>query len=99
MPRASSVRIELDRDGVGELLTSAAVQAMLDTRAEAVAAAARGRGITVHGSSGEIPLPVEVVSAGTTKRARALVSVDHPAGLRVESKHRLLVGSLDAARR
>jgi len=95
----SSVLIELDRDGVKALLASDDVQRVLDEKAEAVANAARGRGIKVSGTPGEVDLPVVTVKAGNAKRARALVSIDHPSGLAVEAKHRLLVGSLDAARK
>lgn len=93
----SSVRIELDRNGVGDLLRSSEVQSMLMRKAEAVKSAALGRGVTVNGPAGDETLPIEVVDAGSD-RARALVTVDHPAGLYVEAKHRLLVGSLEAAR-
>lgn len=74
---------------------------MLDQKAEAVADAARGQGISVgdrDGGTGEVPLPIEAKSAGNASRARAIVTVDHPAALNVESKHRLLGSSLDAAR-
>lgn len=98
MAGISSVLIELDRPGMGSLLASPEVQAMLDGKAKAVANAARGRGVRVGGTPGDTPLPVEAVSAGNAKRARAIVSIDHPSGLAVEAKHRLLVGSLDAAR-
>lgn len=94
----SSVRIELDRAGVGALLKSDEVQAMLMRKAEAVASAARGRAPMVEGEPGKQKLPVTVRPAATATRARAIVEADHPAALAVESKHRLLVGSLDAAR-
>lgn len=93
-----SVRIELDRAGIRSLLTAAETQAMVEAKAEAVAQAAQGRGLTVEGDPGEVPLPVVTRSAGSASRARALVVIDHPSGLAVEAKHRLLVGSLDAAR-
>lgn len=92
------VTIELNGSGIRELLASSEVQDMLDGKAEAVAHAARSHGITVDGRPGSEPLPVEAKQAGNSKRARALVVVDHEAGLAVEAKHRLLVGSLDAAR-
>jgi hypothetical protein len=93
-----SVHIELDRGGVAELLRSAAVQQMLTAKAEAIAAAARARGIRVDGTPGEVPLPIEVHSSPRAKRARAVVLAAHPAALHVEAKHRLLVGSLGAGR-
>jgi len=95
---ATSFLIELDRDGIQELLGSSEVQDLLMDKGEAVARAARGRGILVGGEPGTTPLPVAVVNASTDRRARVLVFLDHPAGLAVEAKHRLLVGSLDAGR-
>lgn len=94
----TTVQIELNRSGILALLGSSEVQAMLTRKAGAVAEAARRRGVKVDGMPGEVPLPIEVVPAGNAKRARALVVADHPAGLAAESKHRVLVGSLDAAR-
>jgi hypothetical protein len=94
---ARQFTIELNRDGIRALLGSDDVQTMLDGKAEAVANAARSRGITVQGDPGSMPLPVEVKSAGSATRARSLVVIDHEAGLAVEAKHRLLVGSLSAA--
>lgn len=93
-----TVRIELNGAGIRALLADADTQAMLDRKAEAVASAAQGRGITVDGSPGSVPLPVVTRQAGSGTRARALVVIDHESGLAVEAKHRLLVGSLDAAR-
>ena len=97
MVAVSSVRIEMDYGGVGELLRSAGVQADLDNRGEAMKAAAEGRGIMVEGEPGDVALPITSTSAGNSRRARTIVAIDHPAGLAVEAKHRLLVGSLDAA--
>lgn len=93
-----SIRIELDRAGVGELLRSDGMQAVLDSKAEAVANAARGRGIRVEGTPGDVLLPIITRRARSSTRARSVVAIDHPSGLAVESKHRLLVGSLGAAR-
>ena len=95
-----SVRIELDRQGLGELLRSPEVRADLDRRASAVAKAARDRGLLVDGEPGKVPLPVTMASGSLGGgRARAFVRITHPSGLAVEAKHRLLVGSLDAAGR
>lgn len=96
------VRIELNGSGIRELLASSDVQRDLDKRGEAVAAAAVSRGIMVGAPFSDdddaVPLPIEVKQAGSSKRARVIVVADHYAGLAVESKHRLLVSSLDAAR-
>lgn len=95
----SSVRIELDRAGVGALLKSDEVQQMLMRKAQAVASAARAHAPMVEGEPGKRKPPIEVRPAATPTRARAIVEVDHPSALAIESKHRLLVGALDAARR
>lgn len=95
----SAVRIEMHYPGVQELLRSAGVRADLDRRAEAVAKAARDRRVMVEGEPGAVPLPVATESGRSGSRARAFVRIDHPSGLAVEAKHRLLVGSLDAAHR
>lgn len=94
----SSVRIDINTAGIGELLSRSETQEMLDDKAEDVAEAARSIAPDVEGEPGMIPLPIGVVDAGTSSRARALVTIDHPSGLAVEAKHRLLVGCLDAAR-
>lgn len=93
----ASVLIELERAGIGALLRSPEVQNLLEAKAQAVATAARGRGIKVDGDPGQVDPEIEVRSAGGV-RARAVVGINHPAGLAIEAKHRLLVGSLDAAR-
>lgn len=93
-----SIRIQMDRAGVGDLLKSDAVQQMLNRKAAAVAATARSRAPMVNGEPGKVKLPIESRPARTGSRARAIVEADHPAALAVEAKHRLLGGSLDAAR-
>lgn len=97
----TSIRIDLDRGGISDLLASSGVQSDLAARAANVAQVASSRGIRVEdvtGGAGEVALPINVVDASNSKRARLLVVADHPAGLAVEAKHRLLVSSLDAAR-
>lgn len=91
---ATSARIELNSPGIRTLLTSPAVQRMLNQRAEEVAQRAQSRGIMVDGDPGEVPLPIVVVDAGGRTRARSLVMIDHPSGEAVESKHRVLGGAL-----
>lgn len=97
MAGVSSVRIELARDGLRAYLASPEVQAMLERKARAVAQAAESRAIKVEGTPGT-PVPIEVASRSGGSRARASVYIAHPSGLAVEAKHRLLGGSLDAAR-
>lgn len=89
----AGVRVKLNSLGMIELLRSDGVQNAVERQADGVAIRARSRGIMVEGIPGDVALPISVVRARST-RARALVSIDHPSGLNVESKHRLLVGSL-----
>jgi hypothetical protein len=98
MTRVSSVRIDLDRAGIRSLLGDDGVQAMLMRKAGAVATAANEHSPMVDGIPGDEKPPIYQVDARSSSRARALVVLDHPAGLAIEAKHRLLVGSLDAAR-
>jgi hypothetical protein len=91
--------LKVDPDGLRELLTSREVAEDLDRRGQAVAAAARHQGVTVEGEPGKVPLPIVVHTETTGSRARTTVVADHPSGLAVEAKHRLLGGALDAARR
>lgn len=89
-------RIELDGDGVGELLRSADVQRMLDEKAARVAAAAQSLNVLVEDD--DVALPIRVEASPSATRAGAVVIVDHPSALSVEAKHRLLASALDAAR-
>jgi len=91
------MRFELDRHGIAQLLTSEGVQSDLMRRGEAVADAARQRGVMVDGEPGDEALPIVVFNATSSTRARVLVVSDHAAGLAVESRDRLLVSSLGAA--
>lgn len=93
----TTVRIELNKQGIADLLTSSEVQRDLDARAARVAQAASSQGIRVSGVPGDELLPIVAYSAGDSSRARAIVVAEHAAGLAVESKHRLLGSSLDAA--
>ena len=95
---AIRVRIQLNRKGVGQVLRRAETQDMLTAKGEAVAEAVRAAGIRVDGDLGDEPLPVTVKTTGRGIRARTYVNLDHPSGLAVESEHRILGSSIDAAR-
>lgn len=95
----AQVRIQLNGPGIRALLASPEVRTMVERKATQVQEAAQRQAVMVAGTPGEEALPVSVVPLHSGTRARALVSIDHPSGLAVEAKHRLLVGSLDAARR
>lgn len=80
----SRVRIELNRAGVRELLTSPAVRADLERRARAIAAAA-GSGMEVDSEIGR-------------NRARASVRTATNAAMRREATERALTRAIDAGR-
>lgn len=92
------VRVVVDEAAIERLARRDDVAAAIGERAVKIADAARSRGIMVDGEPGEIPLPVESAVEIQGGSARGVVYVPHPAGLAVESKHRLLGGSIDAAR-
>lgn len=96
----AQVRVEINSAGIGQLAKSAQVRAHLEGRAQRMAAAARAAGIRVEGTEGggDVPLPVEVETDTSPSRARARVVIDHPSGLAVEAKHRVLGRALDAGR-
>lgn len=95
---AMRVRLKLNRRGVHQVLTRAETQAMLATKAEAVAEAVRAAGIRVEDVPGDISLPVTTNVTGRGIRARAYINLDHESGLAVEAKHGILTSSIDAAR-
>ena len=85
--------VELNHRGMADLLRSDGAQNVVEREADQVATRARGRGVTVEGDIGQVSVPIEVVRARST-RARALVSIQHPAGEAIEAKRRLLGGAL-----
>lgn len=91
-------RVRLKRREMRDLLKSEGVQGVLGRKGSAVAAEVEAAGIRVDGVPGRIPLPVTVEVSAGRGRARARVILAHPSGLAVESKHRVLGRSLDAAR-
>ncbi len=93
-----AVQIKLNSRGVRELLRSRAVVAALRQVAESIADQARAAGVRVEHVPGDIPLPVTVRVHGGGDRAIAQVILDHPSGIAVEAKHRLLGRSLDSGR-
>lgn len=88
------VRVRLNHHGVGEVLRSAGVRAVVEAAGEAVAAAARSQGRTTSDGS---PLPVQVrvvpaLPSGSIsdRRPVAQVTITHPAGLGMQAKHGVL---------
>lgn len=86
-------RVKLNVAGLKELADSTATHQAVDQAANSIADAVRGQGIQVGAFSGggRIDLPVEVSKGQTTdnmrmNRARARVSLAHPAGEAVQAK-------------
>lgn len=84
----ASVRFELRSAGIAEILRSPAVDAMLRQKAEAVAAAARGK----------TRIPVKVDARPSASRARYTVTLASKRGRAEEARTRALGSSIDAAR-
>lgn len=80
-------RVEVDRDGVAEILNSPAFHTAIQAAADAVADAARGRGLRVK--NGDV-LPVEVFDDPSPSRLGVTVAVRHPAGVGMEAHHGVL---------
>lgn len=83
-------KIKFDTRGLEEAAKSADMHRAIDALAERVASAARGQNQMVE--DGKVALPVKVYTDKTTtdmrvNRARAYVSLAHPAGLAVQAKH------------
>ena len=111
--RTGKVRIDLNGEGIRELLISDGVSSEIEGRAEKVSENANTRyaaiGVGVRDAKGDDPVDSSdseestnistSVHMGTGKtRARARVVADHPAARAVEAKHRVLGQSMDAAR-
>lgn len=89
------VRVELDEKGIAALLRSGGMRSAVDEAANAIAENVRNQDIKVGDRDGgpyEVDLPVTVTDS-TTDRAKARVTLAHPAGLAVQAKH----GSLTKA--
>ncbi len=91
---AVSYRLELVSPGIRSLVASDGAQTAVEAKADEIADRARARGVLVEGEPGTVALPITTSRARTAGRARALVVIDHPSGLAVEAKHRLLGGAL-----
>lgn len=99
------IKIDLNGDGIREMLRSDGVQDVLDGVADRVADAANQRygalavGARKAGEAGDTTIKAERRSPGkSATRGRSRVVADHPAALNVEAKHRVLGSSVDAGR-
>jgi hypothetical protein len=89
-----------NRRGLVKLRASREVDEMLERRADRVAAVAQA-GYTAALAGSPITPVVEVlqVDSDTNEpRARVAVIARHPAAIRIEARHRILGGAIDAAR-
>lgn len=86
------IKVKLESGGLEEVAKSADMHREIDSLAEAVAENVRSQGHMVEGEPGDIALPVKVYTDLTTtdmreNRARAAVSLAHPAGQAVQAKN------------
>lgn len=93
---ATSYRIELDSAGMRALVGSTWAQRVVEGVAAEVASSATSRvgSIKVEGIPGTVTPAITVTPLHSPTRARVAVGIDHMAGLAIEAKHRVLVGSL-----
>lgn len=105
--RTGAVRIELNRDGIREMLNFVGVEADLSARAERVAATVNATYPDVEGGRNRDPrhelpgsdVPIAVASVrGRGVRARARVTALHPSAPAVEAKYGIMGAALDSAR-
>ena len=91
--------MKIDRAGIGAIAKGAEMKALIGRLADEVAANVRDQGIRVGDRDGgprEVDLPVRV-SQQTTDRARATVTLAHPAGIAVQAKHGALTKAASEA--
>lgn len=87
-----AAKVKLDLRGLEDAATRSEMHREVNALAEKVADNVRSQGIMVDGIPGDITLPVKVYDDDTTtdmkvNRARAAVSLAHPAGKAVQAKH------------
>lgn len=91
--------VHLDHQAVERVLESSGMRRAVEDAAEEIAENVRDLGIKVgdkDGGTSEYDLPVKV-SVYDTDRARATVSLAHPAGIAVQAKHGALSRAAAAA--
>jgi hypothetical protein len=91
---SGDVRVVLDSAALAEVLRGPEVRALLEAKAEEVAATARARGLRVRDGQ---PLPVEVIPEAPTDRAAVSVAIPHAAGVGMEARHGVLRRAAEAA--
>jgi len=94
---ARLVRYRANSTGMEDLLTSVAVDSMLERRAGNVAAVAQADYDARPPHTGRVEVDV-VQAASDSDRARVAVIARHPAALHIEADRRVLGGAIDAAR-
>jgi hypothetical protein len=105
--QTGAIRIELNREGIRELLLSPEVAVDIEQRAGRVAEAANRRyeqidvGARDAGQTepdAPAHIKAKVIMGKGKNRTRARVVAEHPAARAVEAHHRVLGQSMDAAR-
>lgn len=82
-------KVRLDFRGVGDVLKSREMTAVVEAAGEAVASNVKAQGIRVGDRDGrprEVDMPVDV-QMQETDRAVAVVAINHPSGEAVQAKH------------
>lgn len=89
--------VDYDAAGIRALLGSSEVADLMEAKASDVADRARAiaAGIALEGEPGDTAVPISH-GVDSTPELHGYVGIDHPAGLAVEAKHRILGGALDA---
>lgn len=90
---ANNLRFErLDHVGIGAILRSGEMAAVVNKAARDVVSSAEGQGRMTHDG----PLPIDLQEY-TTDRAAALVALAHPSGMAMEAKYGVLTKAAAAA--
>lgn len=86
-------KLELDHDGIAEILKGGDMAALVAEAAQGIASTVQSSGQTVDHDRYDIPVVVDSV---ITDRVHYSVTLAHPAGLAVQAKHGLLTAAAAA---
>lgn len=95
---ARLVRYDVNMHGMDALANSRAIDSMLETHAEAIAATARSGYDRHPPHAGEVQVEVLNGGASDSDRARVAVLARHPGALGLEARWRILGRAVSAAR-
>ena len=94
----SRVDVDLDRSGVGVVAKSAQMMDAVEDAANRVAENVGAQGLVATSGSAESPAAITAeVETSTTDRARAVVTISHPAGLAMQARHGVLTKAAASA--